>query len=383
MGVLESALGELDERAVQRQVQPVILLTYPPPLRLRAAVGVGGDGEDPRQVQPLALPMRDSLGGVEHLGVTHGLVDAAEPEFGQMLADVFGDEPEVVLDELRLAVEPRPQLGVLRRHPHRAGVEVTDPHHDAAGNDQRCGSETVLFGAQQHRHHDVARGAHPAVTLHGDPVAQAVEQQRLLGVGQSDLPRRAGVFEAGQRRRAGAAVVPRDQHDIGVCLRHAGSDCPDTHRADQLDVDTGVGVGVLQIVDQLGEILDRVDVMVRGRRDQAHPGGGMPGLGDVRIDLVARELTPFTGFGALRHLDLDVGGIDQVVAGHPEPTGCDLFDGAAPLGIVETVDVLTALTTVGATAEVVHGDRHGFVGFGRDRSVTHRTGVEAGDDRIG
>ena len=109
----------------------------------------------------------------------------------------------------------------------------------------------------------------------------------------------------------------------------------------------------------------------------------MPGLGDVRIDLVARELTPFTGFGALRHLDLDVGGIDQVVAGHPEPTGCDLFDGAAPLGIVETVDVLTALTTVGATAEVVHGDRHGFVGFGRDRSVTHRTGVEAGDDRIG
>ena len=260
---------------------------------------------------------------------------------------------------------------------------MTDPHHDAAGHDQRCGGEAVLFGAQQHRHHDVARGAHPAVTLHGDPVAQPVEQQRLLGVGQSDLPRCAGVFEAGQRRRAGAAVVAGDQHDIGVRLRHAGSDCPDTDGADQLDVDAGVGVGVLEIVDQLGEILDRVDVVVRRRRDQTYPRGRVPGLGDVRIHLVARKLAPFTGFGPLRHLDLDVGGVDQVVAGHPEPTGCDLFDGAAPLGIVETVDVLTALTTVGAATEVVHGDRHGFVGLGRDGAVTHRTGVEAGDDRVG
>ena len=57
---------------------------------------------------------------------------------------------------------------------------------------------------------------------------RAVEHQRLLGVGQADLPRRAGVFEAGQRRGAGAAVVAGDQHDVGVRLGHARRDGADT-----------------------------------------------------------------------------------------------------------------------------------------------------------
>ena len=36
---------------------------------------------------------------------------------------------------------------------------------------------------------DVAAGLELAVGLHDDPVAQAVEQQRLLGLGQAELPR--------------------------------------------------------------------------------------------------------------------------------------------------------------------------------------------------
>ena len=56
---------------------------------------------------------------------------------------------------------------------------------------------------------DVAAGLELAVDLHGDAVAQAVEQQRLLHLGEPELPRRAGVLEARERRGAGAAVVAR------------------------------------------------------------------------------------------------------------------------------------------------------------------------------
>ena len=104
---------------------------------------------------------------------------------------------------------------------------MADPHHDAAGHHQRRGGEAELLGAEQRRDDDVARGAHAAVALHGDAVTQTVEHQRLLGVGQADLPRRAGVFEAGQRCGAGAAVVAGDQHDVGVRLGHAGGDGAD------------------------------------------------------------------------------------------------------------------------------------------------------------
>ena len=63
-----------------------------------------------------------------------------------------------------------------------------------------------LVGAEQRADRDVAAGAQAAVDLHGDAAAQAVQHQRLLGLGKADLPGRAGMGERGQRRGAGAAL---------------------------------------------------------------------------------------------------------------------------------------------------------------------------------
>ena len=119
--------------------------------------------------------MGDAVVGVEHLGVADGLVDAAEPKLGQIAPDVLGDEPEEGLDELRLAVESGAQFRVLGGDADGAGVEVADPHHDAAGHHQRGGGEAVLLRPEQRGDDHVACGAHAAVALHSDPVPQAVE----------------------------------------------------------------------------------------------------------------------------------------------------------------------------------------------------------------
>ena len=150
-----------------------------------------------------------------------------------------GDEPHEVDHVLGPPVEPLAQLRVLRGDADRAGVQVADPHHDAAGHHQRRGGEAELLGAEQRRDDDVAAGLELAVGLHHDPVAQAVGQQRLLGLGQPELPRPARVLDRGQRRGAGAAVVPGDQHDVGVRLGHARRDRADADLADQLHVDAG------------------------------------------------------------------------------------------------------------------------------------------------
>ena len=57
------------------------------------------------------------------------------------------------------------------------------------------------------------------------------------------------------------------------------------------------------------------------------PGGGEPGLGDPRIDLGAGQLAALAGLGALRHLDLELAGVDQVFARDAEAAGGDLLDG--------------------------------------------------------
>ena len=247
------------------------------------------------------------------------LVHRPESEFRHQLAHVFGDEPEVVLDELRLAGELLAQLRILGRDADRAGIQVADPHHDAARHDQRGGRESELLGAEQRRDHHVAPGAQLAVRLHDDAVAQPVEHQHLLGLGQAQFPGHAGMLDRGQRRRASPAVVSRDQHHVGMGLGHAGGDRAHAHFRHQLHVNARLIVRVLQVVDQLREILDRVDVVVRRRRDQRDPRRRMPHLRDPRIHLVARQLSAFTGLGPLGHLDLQVVGVHEVFAGDAEP----------------------------------------------------------------
>ena len=114
------------------------------------------------------------------------------------------------------------------------------------------------------------------------------------------------------------------------------------------------------------------------------PGRRVPGAGDPRVDLLAGQLAALAGLGPLGDLDLQVVGVDQVLAGHAEAARGHLLDGAAAQVAVgvggEAVGVLAALAGVGAPAEAVHGDGQGLVGLGRDGAVGHGAGGEAGHD---
>ena len=137
------------------------------------------------------------------------------------------------------------------------------------GDDQRRGGEAELVGPEQGADDHVAPGAHAAVDLHRDAPAQAVEHQGLVGLGQADLPGGAGVLDGGQRAGAGAAVVAGDGHMVGMGLGDPRGDGADADLGDQLDRDARLGVDVLQVMDELRQVLDGVDVVVRRRRDQA------------------------------------------------------------------------------------------------------------------
>ncbi len=96
---------------------------------------------------------------------------------------------------------------------------------------------------------------------------------------------------------------------FGDARRHRA----DAHLGHQLDGNSRAGIGVLQIVNQLRQILDGVDIVMRRRRDQAHAGNGVPDFGDEVIDFVTGQLAALAGLGALRHFDLQLVGVDQVV----------------------------------------------------------------------
>ena len=97
-----------------------------------------------------------------------------------------------------------------------------------------------------------------------------------------------------------------DQDHVGLGLGDAGGDRADAGLGDQLHADPGVGVDLLQVVDELRQVLDRVDVVVRRRRDQRHAGRGVAQAGDLERDLEAGQLAALAGLGALGDLDLEL-----------------------------------------------------------------------------
>ena len=82
---------------------------------------------------------------------------------------------------------------------------------------------------------------------------------------QAKLPWQTGMCGGGQRRCTGTTIVAGDQHHIGKCFRHTGGDGAYAHFSYQLHADTGSAVTVLQIMNQLGQIFDGIDVVMRRR----------------------------------------------------------------------------------------------------------------------
>ena len=98
------------------------------------------------------------------------------------------------------------------------------------------------------------------------------------------------------------------------------------------------------------------------------------------------QLTALAGLGALGHLDLQIVGVDEVLARHAEPARGDLLHGAAPpvaVGIPRVpLGVLAPFAGVRLPAQAVHGDGQRLVRFLADRPVGHRAGREAPHDRL-
>ena len=369
-----------DQRAVEHMLKIVVLVFG---LVDRQMSGIRLV-EQAREIETLGLPMFDRAVAVEHLNLADHLIDRAIAQFGHDLAHFLGDEEEIIDHMLGLSDEALAQDGILRRHAHGAGVEMALAHHDAAGSNQRRGGEAIFISAQQRADNNVTARAQPAIDLHGDARAQAIEHQRLVGFGKPNFPRAARMFDRRQRRGAGAALIARDRHMIGATLGDALRDRADADFGHELHRDERVRIDVLQIVDQLREIFDRIDVVMRRRRDQADALRGMAHLGDDRIDLVARQLSAFAGLCALRHLDLHHVGIDEIFRRDAKAAGCHLLDrrahGIAIGHALEAVGFLAALARVGATADAVHRNGERGVRLARDRAERHGAGDEALDD---
>ena len=121
--------------------------------------------------------------------------------------------------------------------------------------------------------------------------------------------------------------------------------------------------------------------MVRRWRNQGHARHGVAQFGDQAVDLAARQLPALARLGALRNLDLQHFGVDQVFRCHTETARGHLLDLRAADSAV-TRRVFAAFTGVGACAQAVHGFGQGFVSLGRQGTQGNTGRVKTLEDRV-
>ena len=299
----------------------------------------------------------------------------------QNFAHVFGDEAHQINDFIRRPGKVRTQSFILNTNTNGACVRMTLADHDAAYGDERGRADTVFFRAQHGRNHNIPTGAQATICPERHLVAQIVERQDLVPFSQAKLPRQASIFDRGLRACTGTTNSACNQNDICLCLRNPGGNRADTRLGNQLHADTCLWVDLLEIIDQLREVFDRIDIMMRRWRNQRNARRCVAKFRDEFRHLEARQLAAFTRLRTLGDLDLDFSALVQIFRRHTKSTRCDLLDCRIHIVAIwkrtEPRTVFAAFPGNGFRADTVHGNIQRTVRFRTEGAQRHARCHEA------
>jgi hypothetical protein len=165
----------------------------------------------------------------------------------------------------------------------------------------------------------------------------------------------------------------------------AGYDA-DAHFGYELHRNAGTRIRALEVVDELLQVLDGVNVVMRRRRNEADASSRVTGSCDGSRDLVTRKLATLTRLCPLRHFDLKLVSISEIIGGHAETPRRDLLDcGSHGVPVVENDGALRVFATfsrVRLPAKAIHGDSERGMCLHRDRPIRHGTSNEPPHDFI-
>ena len=188
------------------------------------------------------------------------------------------------------------QIFALRRDAGWAGIQVTLTRHIAAERDEAGGAKAKFFRAKHSANHHIASGFEATIDAHFHTPAQSIVQQHLLRLRQPELPGNTGMLDGLHGRGSGAAIMTANEDIVGVGFSDARRDSADAKTGNQLDADTRLWVDLAQVIDQLGQVFDAIDVVMRRRRDERHARGGMAQFGDKGRDLAGGQLPTLARF---------------------------------------------------------------------------------------
>ena len=261
-------------------------------------------GEHRRKVEQVSLPVARHFNLAQALGMANHFIYRAEAKRCHNLTQLLGNEEHKVHHVLGLAAEALAQAAVLRGNTSGARILLAVALHQAAHSNERHRRKTELFSAEQAGHGNILAIHQLAVSLKNNAGTQAILQQRLLSLSHAKLERQTCMPDGIARSSARTAIMARDQDLVSSALGNAGCDGANAGLGNELHGNARIGVCVLQVEDQLCQVFDGIDVMMRRRRNQANARSRLANFGDPGIYLLTRQVAAFARLCTLSHLNL-------------------------------------------------------------------------------
>ncbi len=248
-------------------------------------------------------------------------------------ANVRGQTAEVGFDLFRRPDEASPQSLILSSYTYGTSIEMTLARHHAAQGEKSGGAETEFISTQHRSDDDVARKFEATVGAQTNTPTQTGAHERGVCVAKPELPRQAGILDGREGRGASPAVMSADRDHVSAGFGYTGRDDSDARARNQLHANARLRIDRAQVVNQLCQIFNTVDIVMRRRRNQRHIGHSMTEPRDVCRNLARRQLAAFAGLGALGNLDLQLVGVNQVLSGDTKARRGHLLDAVVGLGL--------------------------------------------------
>ncbi len=156
-------------------------------------------------------------------------------------------------------------MRILCRNPYPTGIEVADTQHHTADNDQRTRTEGILLGTEDRRFDDIECRFESTVCFQRNLSSEVVGFEGIMRLKESEFPRVTRKTDRTDRCGTCTAVPAGDDDLVGIGFRHTGCNGSDTGSRYEFDRDLRIRINLLHIEDQLCQIFDGIDIMVRRR----------------------------------------------------------------------------------------------------------------------
>ncbi len=269
-----------------------------------------------------------------------------------------------------LRVHALRELGVVRGYAPRTAPPVALLAQRTSHGHQRRGGDIYGVSTQCNRFYNIAAVPETSGSYQRHFIPYAFLPQPLVHSCYCNLGRYTNVVPDGLGCCAGPAAEAVNRNNVRARPRNAARYCCDVMDGRYLDrYGLLVPGGFLQCINELFQVLDGIDVVVRCRRNRVRTNRDHPGFRNTLEDLFARQMSSDARLCALADLDLYGCACIQVFRAYAEPARGALYYRVFSVPVKSLRQ--TAFPGVPEYAQFLRGTGDGFAHIVIYRSVRH------------